>query len=169
MALQIAAAILNTVLPYWMLLVPLAISAPILIPLYCRFLEARATRLRYVVVPNFIFDFILQTLYSYTVLKPLNKILPEPSVTSPRLLGTATWPLKVYHETFKALGTDNCLTVSPGGNIFNTADANVISQILAQGAGFPKAIEVYKSIAIYGQNGTYHTLKPHPLSEIVPL
>ncbi|TVY18622.1 Cytochrome P450 72C1 [Lachnellula arida] len=150
----------NMVLSYcsWRLLVPLAMTTPLLvlvlisIPLYFHYSEAKATRLRYVIVPNFIYNFVLQKLYSHIVLRPLSRILPKPSFTSPRLLGTPTWPLKANHETFRALGTDNFLTVSPGGNIFNTADAGVISQILAQGAGFPKAIQIYKSIAIFGQN-----------------
>ncbi|TVY23086.1 Cytochrome P450 [Lachnellula hyalina] len=148
MALQIA-AMLNMALSYWRLLVPLAITTPllilILIPLYCHYTEARAARLRRI------------------VLRPLSRILPKPSFISPRLLGTPTWPLKANHETFRALGTDNFLTVSPGGNIFNTADAGVISQILAQGVGFPKAIQIYKSIAIFGQNGTYHASQPHDI------
>ncbi|TVY34117.1 Cytochrome P450 [Lachnellula subtilissima] len=155
MALQIV-AMPNMALSYWRLLVPLAITTPllilILIPLYCHYSDARATRLRYVIVPNYIYNFVLQKLYSRIVLRPLSRILPKPSFISPRLLGTPAWPLKANHETFRALGTDNFLTVSPGGNIFNTADAGVISQILAQGAGFPKAIQIYKSIAIFGQN-----------------
>ena len=166
MARQIA-AMLNMALSYWRLLVPLAITTPllilILIPLYCHYTEARAARLRYVIVPNYIYNFVLQKLYSRIVLRLLSRILPKPSFISPRLLGTPTWPLKANHETFRALGTDNFLTVSPGGNIFNTADAGVISQILAQGVGFPKAIQIYKSIAIFGQNGTYHASQPHDI------
>jgi cytochrome P450 len=42
--------------------------------------------------------------------------------------------------------------VAPGGLILNTADADVISQILARGHDFPKAVKIYRLVSIYGEN-----------------
>jgi cytochrome P450 len=50
------------------------------------------------------------------------------------------------------LGTDTFLTVAPGGLILNTANADVISQILARGNDFPKAVKIYRLVSIYGEN-----------------
>ncbi|KAL8670520.1 MAG: hypothetical protein Q9168_004954, partial [Polycauliona sp. 1 TL-2023] len=47
---------------------------------------------------------------------------------------------------------DNFLYVSPTRNYFNTADAAVIDQITKRRHDFPKPIEVYGSLNIYGQN-----------------
>ena len=87
-----------------------------------------------------------------TFLRAFDHFAPRPAVDSWRLLVTSLWPLKLRHAPFKALGTDTFLTVSPGGILFNTADAAVISQILSRGAEFPKATEIYKQINIYGTN-----------------
>lgn len=56
------------------------------------------------------------------------------------------------YEPFKRLGTDTFLTVSPERNVLYTADADVISQITTRKNDFPKALEVYESIKIYGNN-----------------
>jgi len=56
------------------------------------------------------------------------------------------------HDPFARLGTDTFLTVSPGGIIFYTADANVISQVIGRGTEFPKATGIYRSADIYGKS-----------------
>jgi hypothetical protein len=66
----------------------------------------------------------------------------------------ANWPLKARHAVFKAFKTDSFLLVTPGGNIFTTADPAVSYQILSRDKEFPKATDIYKSIRIYGENGT---------------
>ncbi|EPE34014.1 Cytochrome P450 [Glarea lozoyensis ATCC 20868] len=124
----------------------------IVIPLYRNIKAARATGLRYVVVPYYQYNFIIARLMRLTLLRAFDSFAPGPSNTSWRVLVTSLWPLKLRHAPFKELGTDTFLIVSPGGILFNTADAAVISQILARGVEFPKATNIYKQINIYGKN-----------------
>lgn len=44
------------------------------------------------------------------------------------------------------------MTVSPERNVLYTADADVVSQITTRRNDFPKALEVYDSIKIFGNN-----------------
>lgn len=121
-------------------------------PLFKNVRVAKATGLRYVVVPWFIYNSLLSMLLTRTVLQLLNHLLPPSSVASWRRLVTATWPLRLRHAPFTALGTDTFLTVAPGGIILNTADANLIAQITSRGTDFPKPSHIYRPISIYGQN-----------------
>ncbi|KAG4433097.1 hypothetical protein IFR05_011415 [Cadophora sp. M221] len=113
---------------------------------------AQATGIRYVVVPWFIYNSFTSMLLSRTVLRFLNSILPACSVDSWRHLVTSTWPLRLRHAPFTRLGTDTFLTVSPGGIILNTADADLIAQITSRGTDFPKPTQIYRLISIYGEN-----------------
>ena len=55
------------------------------------------------------------------------------------------------YTTYKKLG-DTYITVSPGGNTLSTADASVISQITTRRNDFPKPVEMYGSLNMYGKN-----------------
>ena len=55
------------------------------------------------------------------------------------------------YTLYKKLG-DTYMVVAPGGNILTTADASVISQITTRRNDFPKPIEIYGSLNIYGKN-----------------
>ncbi|KAL9112526.1 MAG: hypothetical protein Q9227_003097 [Pyrenula ochraceoflavens] len=48
--------------------------------------------------------------------------------------------------------TDNFITVSPGGNTFYTADPQVISQITTRRNDFPKPVNIYRSVDLFGKN-----------------
>jgi hypothetical protein len=61
---------------------------------------ARESGLRYVVVPWFNYNTLTSMFMSRTVLKILNKLLPDPSTASWRRLVTSTWPLKLKHAAF---------------------------------------------------------------------
>ncbi|KAH7327324.1 cytochrome P450 [Rhexocercosporidium sp. MPI-PUGE-AT-0058] len=113
---------------------------------------AQATGIRYVVVPWFIYNSLTSMLLNRTVLRLLNNILPTSSVDSWRQLVISTWPLRLRHAPFTRLGTDTFLTVSPGGIILNTADADLIAQITSRGTDFPKPTHIYRLISIYGEN-----------------
>jgi len=127
----------------------------LLYSLYRNIQGAKSTALPYKVVPIYHYDFLTSLLFNSTILKVLNKILPKPAITSWRKLVVGSWPLKARHAVFKAFKTDNFLLVTPGGTIFTTADPPVIAQILSRDAQFPKAIAIYKSIRIYGENGMW--------------
>jgi hypothetical protein len=151
---------LYALLPYLTLVVVLVVSVVVTILnplyLYLEYGKAKATGLQFVVVPSYIYNFITSKVFRCTILQPLNKILPEPSEASWPHLSTLIWPLELNHTLFEALGTDNFFTVAPGDIIFNTADASVMSQILAQGSAFPKAVQIYISIALYSVRGEWY-------------
>jgi cytochrome P450 len=50
------------------------------------------------------------------------------------------------------MDTDTFLTVSPGGSILYTADADVIRQILSRVSDFPKPTFLYRNVDIFGKN-----------------
>ena len=56
------------------------------------------------------------------------------------------------HDTFRELGTDVFLLVAPGHNHLYVADADAISQITTRRNDFPKPIEMYGSVDIFGKN-----------------
>ncbi|KAL9586144.1 MAG: hypothetical protein Q9203_003969 [Teloschistes exilis] len=62
------------------------------------------------------------------------------------------WPWQQQYTIFQRLGSDNFMTVSPAKNYFLTADAAVIDQITRRRNDFPKPIEVYGSLDLYGKN-----------------
>ncbi len=132
----------------------LAVSAlliAIILPWAKNLRAAKATGLPYVIVPFFAYNRITSLFMLRIVIRFANKFLLEPSATSGRTLSTASWPWKLQYTPFAKLG-DTFLTVAPGGIIVNTADADVISQIMARGVDFPKASHLYKTVDIYGEN-----------------
>ena len=112
---------------------------------------AKSSGIPYVVVPFYSYNFRVTLLARYP-LRLLDKISPDPPLTSWRVLVISTWPWKFRHEPFVRLRTDTFLTVAPGGLILHTADANVIDQITERGSDFPKATHLYRNVSIYGTN-----------------
>ncbi|KAL8805084.1 MAG: hypothetical protein Q9182_002174 [Xanthomendoza sp. 2 TL-2023] len=68
-----------------------------------------------------------------------------------RLL-SVDWPWRTQFSAFHELAADNFLIVSPAKIFFNTADAAVIDQIVTRRNDFPKPVEVYGSLDLYGKN-----------------
>ncbi|RDW70425.1 hypothetical protein BP5796_08822 [Coleophoma crateriformis] len=124
----------------------------VLLPLRRNINVAKASGLKYVVVPWYGYNRLTTLLLSRTVLRFFNALLPAPGPTSWRRLISSNWPWKVHYAPFEVLGSDTFLTVAPGGMILNTADANVINQITSRGGDFPKPTHLYKSVDIYGKN-----------------
>jgi cytochrome P450 len=116
---------------------------------------AKRTGLQYVTVPYFMYG---SSWPSKFVRRPFLKLLdilfhdPNPSPASWQRLISPLWPLKFRHAPFTLLGTDTFLTVAPGGIVLNTADAEVITQILSRPVDFPKPTQLYRGISIYGKN-----------------
>lgn len=65
---------------------------------------------------------------------------------------TLEWGWERRYEPFKRFGSDTFITVSPERNVLYTADPDVITQITTRRNDFPKALEVYESLKIYGNN-----------------
>lgn len=61
-------------------------------------------------------------------------------------------PWAQLYEPFAKHGSDTLLLVSPGKCELRTADASVISQITTRRSDFPKPLEVYGSLMLYGAN-----------------
>ena len=65
-------------------------------------------------------------------------------------LEMAPWDL--LYEPFAKYGSDTLLLVAPGKCELRTADAAVISQVTTRRSDFPKPLEVYGSLMLYGAN-----------------
>ncbi len=111
--------------------------------------EAKASGIHYDVVPFFLVNRFFQI--SCIFLLPILRSLPE-SWTQPWLDLTQIWGWKRRYEPFAKRGVDTFLTVSPERTVLNTAEASVITQITNRRNDFPKALEVYDSLKIYGEN-----------------
>lgn len=110
---------------------------------------AKKSGLPYVIVPFYQLNRLYQL--SQILVVPLVRLLPA-SWTELWFDLTLEWGWHRKYEPFKRLGTDTFITVSPERNELYTADANVISQITTRKNDFPKPLEVYTSLAIYGNN-----------------
>ena len=65
---------------------------------------------------------------------------------------TLEWAWSHRYEPFQRIGSDTFIAVSPERNVLYTADADVIAQITTRRNDFPKALEVYESIKLFGDN-----------------
>lgn len=124
-------------LPAWVAILLLATSIlNVALPLAKNVRIARASGIPYVIVPYYTYSRLTSMFMARTLLRLTDKFAPSLSATSWRYLVTSNWPWKFRHAPFAGLGTDTFLTVSPGGIIMHTADANVIAQIFARGDDF---------------------------------
>lgn len=114
---------------------------------------AKKSGIPYVVVPRFNYN-ILTGLASRWPMRLLNYVDPESRhpPSSWRRVVKVNWPWNLRYAPFAHLGTDTFLTVSPGGIMLYSADAEVISQITSRYSDFPKPTHIYKSVDIYGKN-----------------
>ena len=111
---------------------------------------AKSSGIPYIIVPVYLYNpawMISQPLWA-----PYLRMLPH------RLTDTwldfifPEWTWTLSYAGFKKIGHDTFLIVAPGGNILISADAAVISQIFARGRDFPKPLQVYQALNIYGTN-----------------
>ncbi len=123
------------------------------VKLYLRFsrhlAEAKASGIPYVIVPFFHPNRTYQ-LFSI-ILLPVFRSLPE-AWTNPWLDLIDDWFWKARYEQFQKIGADTFLTVAPERVTLNTADANVIAQITNRRDDFPKPVQLYALLRIYGDN-----------------
>ncbi|KAI4124496.1 MAG: hypothetical protein LQ338_004759 [Usnochroma carphineum] len=110
---------------------------------------AEATGSTYVVLPWNNLNLIW--LIIRPILQPYFRFLPFRDEVWFKLL-SVDWPWYEQYTIFQRLRCDNFISVSPARNYFNTADAAVIDQITKRRADFPKPIEVYGSLDLYGKN-----------------
>ncbi|KAL9580197.1 MAG: hypothetical protein Q9212_004643 [Teloschistes hypoglaucus] len=117
--------------------------------LYRNITAAKSVGIPYIVVP---WDNLnLLWLIARPFLLPYLKRSPFADTLWFALL-SVDWPWQQQYTIFQRLACDNCMSVSPARNYFLTADAAVIDQITRRRNDFPKPIEVYGSLDLYGKN-----------------
>ena len=133
------------------LLVSLALYA---LKIYIQFARnlaaAKKSGIPYFIVPFYQANRLWQLSQGFVI--PILRKFPS-SWTEPWLeLIVLDWGWDRKYEPFKRLGTDTFLAVSPQRNMLYTADADVIGQMTSRRNDFPKALEVYDSLRLYGNN-----------------
>ena len=140
-------------LPTILVVIVLGIIATRTVKLYHRLsrhlAEAKASGIPHVIVP-FFHPNRTYRLFSI-ILLPIFRSLPK-AWTDPWLDFIVDWFWKARYEQFQKIGPDTFLTVAPERITLNTADANVITQITNRRNDFPKPIERYALLRIYGDN-----------------
>ncbi|KAL8951093.1 MAG: hypothetical protein Q9222_002897 [Ikaeria aurantiellina] len=137
------------VLIYTILAIPISYILHSCWCLYRNIQTAKSTGLAYVILPwnslNIIWLIARPILLPYLIRLPVRDRLWF------RLLNV-DWPWQEQYSPFQTLGSDNFFSVSPARNYFHTADAAVIDQITKRRNDFPKPVEVYGSLDLYGKN-----------------
>ena len=111
---------------------------------------AKASGIKYTCVPFLVVSRVYQL--ACIVIVPLVRCLPK-SWTEPWFdMTLIDWEWARRYEPFKRYGSDTFLVVTPERNVLYTADADVISQMTTRRNDFPKALEVYEVLKIYGNN-----------------
>lgn len=110
---------------------------------------AKKSGIPYVIVPFYRSNRLYQL--SQLLVVPVVRKLPI-SWTEPWFDLTLEWGWHMRYQPFKRLGTDTFLTVSPERNELYTASADVINQITTRKNDFPKLLEAYGFLKIYGNN-----------------
>ena len=111
---------------------------------------AKASGIKYTCVPFLVVSRVYQL--ACIIIVPLVRCLPK-SWTEPWFdMTLIDWEWARRYEPFKRYGSDTFLLVTPQRNVLYTADADVISQMTTRRNDFPKALEVYEVLKIYGNN-----------------
>jgi cytochrome P450 len=136
-------------------LLPLGLISAFAVNWYICFLrnikKAKESGIPYVVVPAFVLHRFWLTTHQIW-LKLARDYLPAKWVDPWHDYSVPSFPWEFRHEPFRRLGSDTLLAVSGGDFCLWTADADVISQITTRRNDFPKPIQIYTSIDIYGKN-----------------
>ncbi|KAF2652299.1 cytochrome P450 [Lophiostoma macrostomum CBS 122681] len=112
--------------------------------------EATSSGLPIVIVPWNVYSVFW--LASYYIWLPLMKKLPYARGLWLELLDPE-WAYRIGHRPFAELGSDVFLVVSPRRRIHCfVADAEVITQVTTRRNDFPKPLEMYGRLDIYGKN-----------------
>ena len=141
-------------MPSTIALILLALTALWALKIYRQFARnlaaAKASGIKYTCVPFFVVNRVYQL--ACIVIIPIVRCLPK-SWTEPWFdMTLIDWEWARRYEPFRRYGSDTFLLVTPERNVLYTADADVISQMTARRNDFPKALEVYEVLKIYGNN-----------------
>jgi hypothetical protein len=111
---------------------------------------ARASGIPYVIAPWHGFDrrFLVTEPIWFPILSDFPSFLTQPWLSLTR----TDWSWHYRYAPYKALGTDTIMIVSYSKNMIFTCDADVINQITTRRNDFPKPIEIYAIMDMYGKN-----------------
>lgn len=111
---------------------------------------AKQSGLPYICTP--VYTFNRAWLITHRIWLPWLQMLPK-SWTHPwieYLTPEFVWGKK--YESFRTIGSDMFIIVSPGANTLYVADPEAVSQITTRRNDFPKPIWIYSSVDIFGKN-----------------
>ncbi|KAF2495368.1 cytochrome P450 monooxygenase-like protein [Lophium mytilinum] len=138
---------------------PLLLTAGVLFVLYWanytrallrNLAAAKASGIAYVVLPwN---PYHIFWLASYQIWLPHLQKLPATLTSSWILFMNPEWIYLNGYAPFEKMGSDCILTVSSGKLHMYIADAEVITQVTTRRNDFPKPLQMYKRLDIYGKN-----------------
>ena len=112
--------------------------------------DAKASGIPYIVTPIYLFNIFWMLTHRMTL--PYLRKLPR-SWTGPWLdVMDTQWTWQTQYGFYEDFGADTFLTVSPRRNVLWTADAEVINQMTTRRIDFPKPIDMYGSVDIFGKN-----------------
>ncbi|KAL9116957.1 MAG: hypothetical protein Q9187_006510 [Circinaria calcarea] len=111
---------------------------------------ARASNMRYVIVPIYFYSPVWLTTQNF--LLPFLRRLPRKWTTPWLDVMPTEWTWEQQYAAYKNIGADTFIVVAPGGNMIWCADANAISQITTRRNDFPKPVDLYRALDIYGKN-----------------
>ncbi|KAL8785113.1 MAG: hypothetical protein Q9195_008759 [Heterodermia aff. obscurata] len=111
---------------------------------------AKASGIPYVLLP--IYPIATTWLVTQALWTPLLRKLPASWTDWWLELSLEMSPWDLLYEPFAKYGSDTLLLVAPGKCELRTADAAVISQVTTRRSDFPKPLEVYGSLMLYGAN-----------------
>ena len=111
---------------------------------------AKASGIPYLILP--IYPVATTWLVTQALWKPFLRRLPNSWTDWWLELSLEMSPWDLLYEPFAKHGSDTLLLVAPGKCELITADAAVISQVTTRRSDFPKPLEVYGSLMLYGAN-----------------
>ncbi|KAF2134388.1 cytochrome P450 monooxygenase-like protein [Dothidotthia symphoricarpi CBS 119687] len=112
---------------------------------------AKSSGLPVVITPVHIFSVLwLSTHYIFTPV--LNLCLPSFLRGVWLDLLDPEWPYRIGHSPYAKLGSDVFIVASPSGLIAFVANAEAVTQMTQRRNDFPKPLEMYGALDIYGKN-----------------
>ena len=112
--------------------------------------DAKKSGIPYVLSPVYGFD--RMWLLTERLWFPIINRMPAFLTTPWKDVTSGDWSWKMRYAPFATMKTDTFIVVNPKINILMTADASVINQITTRRNDFPKPIELYQTLDIYGKN-----------------
>ncbi|RFU25289.1 hypothetical protein B7463_g11045, partial [Scytalidium lignicola] len=129
--------------------IPLYVIGSTILGLRRNITAAKRSGLPYIITPLYLYSPIW--LAGHRIWIPLIKRLPRPLWENWIPYMEPDWPWKLLFDPFKEMG-DVFISVSASGNIVWVANAEATHQITSRREAFPKPLESYKFLDLFGRN-----------------